>query len=437
MVAAIGACAPAGHQSGMSSAMAGEAEMRQAAMPMAGVPDVMVGGQPMLPSRTIVDNAVNSADHTTLVAAVKAAGLVDTLEGPGPFTVFAPVDSAFAALRPGTVETLLKPENRAKLTSILTYHVVPGRLDSAALRERVAKGGGTASLKTVGRDAHGQGQRPREPRARGRAGRYRHDLDLRRLPVERRHPRHRRRAAAELSQEAVAPRPTRAATRGRSPPLGWRIAGHSDMADGLVAVGRAALAADRRRRNLHPGMLNQDQAEPPALIDLLDGAAAREHRAFAELYAASSAKLFGVILRILRDREQASEVLQDVYLRIWQHAGDYRPDKGAPMTWMIAIARNRALDRRRHWRPELPLDEIEALGNLGADLEGLLEDGDRSRALRDCLGELETRQRQIVLLAYAEGYTHAELADRLACPLGTAKSLIRRGLLRLKECLER
>ncbi len=187
----------------------------------------------------------------------------------------------------------------------------------------------------------------------------------------------------------------------------------------------------------NPGMLNQDQAGPSALSDLLGGAAAREHRAFAELYAASSAKLFGVILRILRDREQASEVLQEVYLRIWQHAGEYRPDKGAPMTWMIAIARNRALDSRRHRRPELPLDEIEELEDPGPDLADLVEGGVRSRALRHCLSELESRQRQSVLLAFAEGYTHAELAARLACPLGTAKSLIRRGLLRLKECLER
>jgi uncharacterized surface protein with fasciclin (FAS1) repeats len=110
---------------------------------------VVVGGQPMLPSRTIVDNAVNSADHTTLVAAVAAAGLVDTLKGVGPFTVFAPVNRAFQALPPGTVDQLMKPENRAALTSILTYHVVPGRLDSAALRARVARGGGMAELETV------------------------------------------------------------------------------------------------------------------------------------------------------------------------------------------------------------------------------------------------------------------------------------------------
>jgi uncharacterized surface protein with fasciclin (FAS1) repeats len=110
---------------------------------------VVVGGQSMYPSKDIVDNAVNSADHTTLVAAVKAAGLVDTLKGPGPFTVFAPVNSAFAALPAGTVDTLLKPENKGTLTKVLTYHVVPGRYDMRALEAAIKKGGGTAELKTV------------------------------------------------------------------------------------------------------------------------------------------------------------------------------------------------------------------------------------------------------------------------------------------------
>jgi uncharacterized surface protein with fasciclin (FAS1) repeats len=111
--------------------------------------DVMVGGAAMLPSKDIIDNAVNSKDHTTLVAAVKAAGLVETLKGPGPFTVFAPTNEAFAALPAGTVDTLLKPENKAKLTKILTYHVVAGKLDAAALMKAVQAGGGKATLKTV------------------------------------------------------------------------------------------------------------------------------------------------------------------------------------------------------------------------------------------------------------------------------------------------
>jgi uncharacterized surface protein with fasciclin (FAS1) repeats len=111
--------------------------------------DVMVGGAPMSPTKDIIDNAVNSKDHTTLVAAVKAAGLVDTLKGPGPFTVFAPTNAAFAALPAGTVDTLLKPENKAALTGVLTYHVVPGRIDAAALSKQIMEGKGTATLKTV------------------------------------------------------------------------------------------------------------------------------------------------------------------------------------------------------------------------------------------------------------------------------------------------
>ncbi|RON22238.1 fasciclin [Pseudomonas brassicacearum] len=110
---------------------------------------VMVGGQSMLPSKNIVENAVNSSDHTTLVAAVKAAGLVDTLKGKGPFTVFAPVNSAFTALPAGTVDTLLKPENKAALSKLLTYHVVAGKLDMMTLAEKIKAGGGKTELTTV------------------------------------------------------------------------------------------------------------------------------------------------------------------------------------------------------------------------------------------------------------------------------------------------
>ena len=110
---------------------------------------VMVGGASMLPTKDIIDNAVNSKDHTTLVAAVKAAGLVETLKGPGPFTVFAPTNAAFDALPAGTVDTLLKPENKAMLSGILTYHVVAGKMDAAALTKAIAAGKGKATLKTV------------------------------------------------------------------------------------------------------------------------------------------------------------------------------------------------------------------------------------------------------------------------------------------------
>ena len=110
---------------------------------------VNVGGAPMYPSKNIIQNAVNSKDHTTLVAAVKAAGLVDTLSGAGPFTVFAPTNEAFAKLPAGTVDNLLKPENKATLTKVLTYHVVAGDYNTTKLRSMILEGNGTATLTTV------------------------------------------------------------------------------------------------------------------------------------------------------------------------------------------------------------------------------------------------------------------------------------------------
>jgi uncharacterized surface protein with fasciclin (FAS1) repeats len=131
----------------MSTHADGDASsMAASAMP---ADNPMVGGAAMYASKDIIDNAVNSADHTTLVAAVKAAGLVDTLKGPGPFTVFAPTNAAFAALPAGTVDTLLKPAMKADLTKVLTYHVIAGRLDSTALAAKIRAGGGSATLATV------------------------------------------------------------------------------------------------------------------------------------------------------------------------------------------------------------------------------------------------------------------------------------------------
>ena len=115
----------------------------------AGARNPMVGGAAMYPTRNIVENAVNSKDHTTLVAAVKAAGLVDTLAGPGPFTVFAPTNEAFGHLPAGTVDTLLKPENKGTLTGVLTYHVVPGRYTAGQIAALAARHKGVATLKTV------------------------------------------------------------------------------------------------------------------------------------------------------------------------------------------------------------------------------------------------------------------------------------------------
>jgi uncharacterized surface protein with fasciclin (FAS1) repeats len=116
---------------------------------MSGEKTVEVGGAAMYPSKDIVDNAVNSKDHTTLVAAVKAAGLVETLKSAGPFTVFAPTNEAFAKLPTGTVDNLLKPENKGQLTKVLTYHVVAGKIGSKQLMKMIKKAGGKATLKTV------------------------------------------------------------------------------------------------------------------------------------------------------------------------------------------------------------------------------------------------------------------------------------------------
>jgi uncharacterized surface protein with fasciclin (FAS1) repeats len=128
---------------GMSS------DMSMSTSATASTSNPMVGGAAMYANKDIIDNAVNSRDHTTLVAAVKAAGLVDTLKGPGPFTVFAPTNAAFDMLPAGTVDTLLKPSMKTDLSKVLTYHVVPGTVDAAALTARIRAGGGSAMLKTV------------------------------------------------------------------------------------------------------------------------------------------------------------------------------------------------------------------------------------------------------------------------------------------------
>ena len=137
------------HRSRTSLLLAGLGALALSAGSAAMARNPIVGGAAMYPARNIVQNAVNSKDHTTLVAAVKAAGLVETLSSKGPFTVFAPTNAAFAKLPAGTVETLVKPENKATLTSILTYHVVPGRITAAQIAAMAARNRGTATLKTV------------------------------------------------------------------------------------------------------------------------------------------------------------------------------------------------------------------------------------------------------------------------------------------------
>ncbi len=177
------------------------------------------------------------------------------------------------------------------------------------------------------------------------------------------------------------------------------------------------------------------------LAALLTQVAAADRQAFQQLYLATKAKLFGVVLRILHSPDDAAEVLQEVYLRVWQRAADYRPDKGAPMTWLIAIARNRALDWRRRMRIEVPLEDLPELEDVpeGADaspLQQALASAD-GRRLRACMEELQEVQQHCLVLAYQAGLTHQELAEHLNRPLGTIKSWLRRSLASLKECLAR
>jgi RNA polymerase sigma-70 factor (ECF subfamily) len=175
------------------------------------------------------------------------------------------------------------------------------------------------------------------------------------------------------------------------------------------------------------------------LEGLLDAVAKGDRDAFRALYDRSSAKLFGVVLRILRNRQKAEDVLQDVYLKVWQKAGSYDPVQGKPITWMATIARNRAIDMIRATRPERTLDEPadeQEIFKLGArDAENV--DVSELEALRFCLGEMKEDDRNYVLLAYYEGFSREELAGRFESPVGTIKTRLRRGLVALRTCLER
>ena len=175
------------------------------------------------------------------------------------------------------------------------------------------------------------------------------------------------------------------------------------------------------------------------LAQLLSAAALGDRDAFARLYEATRSKLFGVSLRIVRERHLAEEVLQDSFVNIWTHAGDYAQARSAPMTWMTAIVRNRSLDIVRRSREEPDVDEV-LTANLMDEAplppDAMAASGE-AHSVRVCLGELEADQRQSIALAFYHGLSHSELADHLRRPLGTVKTHIRRGLLRLRDCLAR
>ncbi len=177
--------------------------------------------------------------------------------------------------------------------------------------------------------------------------------------------------------------------------------------------------------------------EQETLEALLEGVALRDQQALTRLYAATSPQLFGIALRILRRHDWAEDVLQEAYVTIWHKAGDYRADRGAPMAWLVTIVRNRAIDRLRRDRGEASLDAVGERASAAVSPEDLAVTSAEARDLARCLDELRPEQRDCIVLAYRDGYTHDELACRVERPLGTVKSWIRRGLAQLKDCLER
>jgi RNA polymerase sigma-70 factor (ECF subfamily) len=168
--------------------------------------------------------------------------------------------------------------------------------------------------------------------------------------------------------------------------------------------------------------------------------AAGDRAALRIVYQATSAKLFGVCLRILKDRSEAEDVLQDVYVTVWRKAASFDPSRASPITWLVAIARNRSIDRLRAGAVSRRMDPIDAADEVGDPAPAALEQveaAEQSGRLRTCLQELEERQSAAIRSAFLDGTTYEELAARMGVPLGTMKSWIRRGLLKLRACLER
>jgi RNA polymerase sigma factor (sigma-70 family) len=181
-----------------------------------------------------------------------------------------------------------------------------------------------------------------------------------------------------------------------------------------------------------------DLAARARLVEALVATGREDRTAFRTLYDLTSAKLFGVILRICNDRAAAEEVLSDVYLTIWKRAGAFEPGRASPSSWLATIARNRAIDWRRSARraPSTPLDEAPDIADDRANaIDTMLQD-ESARALHLCLDSLDEKQRSAIRTAFFDGLTYAELAERDSVPLGTMKSWVRRGLLRLKDCLD-
>ncbi|MBZ0129919.1 MAG: sigma-70 family RNA polymerase sigma factor [Rhodobacteraceae bacterium] len=174
------------------------------------------------------------------------------------------------------------------------------------------------------------------------------------------------------------------------------------------------------------------------IANLIARTALADRTAFRALYSASSEKLFGTLLRILKNRSDAEDALQDVYVKIWRRAGSYRADRAAGMTWLISIARNHAIDRLRTARPERTgLDFADEIADTAATPEQATLAGDQRRVIDLCLGELAPEHASAVRAAYIEGFSYAELAGHFDINLNTMRTWLRRSLLKLRECLER
>jgi len=177
---------------------------------------------------------------------------------------------------------------------------------------------------------------------------------------------------------------------------------------------------------------------PPELVWLLAAVAKGDEAAFARLYTATRAKLYGIVLRILRREDLADEVMQDAYLRIWRSAGQFDPLRASPITWMVAIARNRALDLLRRKTETSIEEEPEAMEAIADTPDPLArrELGDDLRRLLACIGRLDPERQRLVLLAYYNGWSREQLAEKLDRPVNTIKTWLRRSLLDIRECLD-
>ena len=187
-----------------------------------------------------------------------------------------------------------------------------------------------------------------------------------------------------------------------------------------------------------PASPTTDPTARAALVEALVATGREDRAAFRTLYRLTSAKLFGVCLRICQDRSAAEDVLSDVYLLIWRRAGAYEPGRASPITWLATIARNRAIDWRRSTaaRPSASLDDAPDVADDRPSAVDTLLQSEQDQRLHLCLDQLDDRQRTAIRTAFFEGLTYAEIAERDAVPLGTMKSWVRRGLHRLKDCLD-